>query len=319
MSPVGPPMFHPRGIGPRGMRPGLRPQYGPRGSGGGPPFDSRGEGEAPFYRTPFDDNRGGPPSSGHMRPPQYGGSAGGGPPMTDGPWRNQENGPPGVWMNMEGNNGIELDELGRENQMNQRDIAKGHGNKHQDRDKDNRNSRNRKSRWGNASPSPSDHNTDVTASEQDCEDDRKPTSENDVDVNQTFRNDDNPDAKLNSDEIPPVEASQQVLSESPQEFVEETDNASANKNVDNSDEINPVSLANNTENLPSEQFETKSDKVEVNEFVKCKDFCRQESDIQPEVPATIENEAPTAMEVDQVESSSHASEQVVTENTDEML
>lgn len=77
-------MFHPRGMGPRGMRPGMRPPFGPRG----PQFDAREK--EPFFRPPFDDVH--RPPGPLLRPP-FGPMGPKGP--HDGPWRNPENGP---WM-----------------------------------------------------------------------------------------------------------------------------------------------------------------------------------------------------------------------------
>ncbi|XP_046471550.1 SR-related and CTD-associated factor 4 isoform X1 [Neodiprion pinetum] len=141
----GPPMFHPRGMGPRGMRPGMRPPFGPRG----PPFDPR-EADS-FFRPPFDDPRG--PPGPHIRPPFAAlGPPAGGP---DGPWRNQENGPPGSWPLDEVENGVEhggdVGDL-EENHTSHRDNE-GRA-KSQDRESRNRS---RKSRWGNVSPPPADH------------------------------------------------------------------------------------------------------------------------------------------------------------------
>lgn len=124
-------MFHPRGLGPRPLRPGMRP-FGPRG----PPFDPR-EPDA-FFRPPFDDIR--PhvrPPFGPMGPPSII------PPESAVPWRNQEL-PPGSWSS-ESENHTQRDGL--------RD-KKG-GNKHpnnQNIERENRN-RGRKSRWTNVSPS----------------------------------------------------------------------------------------------------------------------------------------------------------------------
>ena len=169
-------MFHPRGMGPRGgMRPGMRPPFGPRG-----PFDSR-EGDA-FFRLPFDDNRGPP---GNMMRPPFGPP---GPPMSSNEpiWRNQENGPPpGTWSPNESGNGHESDDqnqrdnhLTRDNQKNSQknqesknDRSERDRDRDRDRDRENRN-RNRKSRWANASPPPADH-IDVLMSENDVEEDSK--------------------------------------------------------------------------------------------------------------------------------------------------
>lgn len=138
---TGPLMFHPRGMGPRGMRPGMRPPFAPRG----PPFDPR-EADS-FFRPPFDEMRGRPGP--HIRPP-FGPM---GPPSMhgpDGPWRNQEGGgglPPATWS------GQDPDGHGqRENHLPPRDKQKLLA-KHQDYKNisENRN-RNRKSRWGNVSP-----------------------------------------------------------------------------------------------------------------------------------------------------------------------
>ncbi|KMQ93469.1 rna-binding protein 16 [Lasius niger] len=133
-------MFHPRGMGPRGMRPGMRPPFAPRG----PPFDPR-EADS-FFRPPFDDMRGRPGP--HIRPP-FGPM---GPPamhVPDGPWRNQEGGgggPPASWS------GQEPDGHGQRENHLPRDKQKLLA-KHQDYKNisENRN-RNRKSRWGNVSP-----------------------------------------------------------------------------------------------------------------------------------------------------------------------
>lgn len=133
-------MFHLRGMGPRGMRPGMRPPFAPRG----PPFDPR-EADS-FFRPPFDDMRGRPGP--HIRPP-FGPM---GPPAMhgpDGPWRNQEGGgpPPASWS------GQESDGHGQRENHLPRDKQKLV--KHQDyknmSERENRN-RNRKSRWGNVSP-----------------------------------------------------------------------------------------------------------------------------------------------------------------------
>ncbi|XP_011263700.1 protein SCAF8 [Camponotus floridanus] len=137
----GPLMFHPRGMGPRSMRPGMRPPFAPRG----PPFDPR-EADS-FFRPPFDEMRGRPGP--HIRPP-FGPI---GPPVMHGPdglWRNQESGggpPPASWS------GQDPDGHGqRENHLPSRDKQKLLA-KHQDYKNisENRN-RNRKSRWGNISP-----------------------------------------------------------------------------------------------------------------------------------------------------------------------
>jgi len=137
---VGPLMFHLRGMGPRGMRPGMRPPFAPRG----PPFDPR-ETDS-FFRPPFDDMRGRPGP--HIRPP-FGPM---GPPAMhgpDGPWRNQEGGGPlpTSWS------GQEPDGHGQRENHLPRDKQKLV--KHQDyknmSERENRN-RNRKSRWGNVSP-----------------------------------------------------------------------------------------------------------------------------------------------------------------------
>lgn len=127
-------MFHPRGMGPRPLRPGMRP-FGPRG----PPFDPR-EPDA-FFRPPFDDIR--PhvrPPFGPMGPPSII------PPESAAPWRNQEL-PPGSWSAESENH-------------SQRDNArdKKGGNKHPSNqivERENRN-RGRKSRWTNVSPSADD-------------------------------------------------------------------------------------------------------------------------------------------------------------------
>ena len=122
-------MFHPRGLGPRPLRPGMRP-FGPRG----PPFDTR-EPDA-FFRPPFDDIR--PhvrPPFGPMGPPSII------PPESATPWRNQEL-PPGSWSS---------DSENHSQRDNLRD-KKG-GNKHPNNvERENRN-RGRKSRWTNISPS----------------------------------------------------------------------------------------------------------------------------------------------------------------------
>lgn len=134
-------MFHlPFGMGPRGMRPGMRPPFAPRG----PPFDPR-EADS-FFRPPFDEMRGRPGP--HIRPP-FGPI---GPPAIhgpDGPWRNQEGSgpPPASWSGQEPDaHGQRENHLSRDKQK----LAK-----HQDfkniSDRENRN-RNRKSRWGNVSP-----------------------------------------------------------------------------------------------------------------------------------------------------------------------
>lgn len=149
-------MFHPRGMGPRGMRPGMRPPFAPRG----PPFDPR-ETE-PFFRPPFEDMRGRPGP--HIRPP-FG-------PMVvpptamhgpDGPWRNQEGGGPlASWSGQESENHSRENHLSRDKQK----LAK-----HQDykniSERENRN-RNRKSRWGNVSPSLTD-DVDETLPQEEAE------------------------------------------------------------------------------------------------------------------------------------------------------
>lgn len=139
---VGPLMFHLRGMGPRGMRPGMRPPFAPRG----PPFDPR-ESDS-FFRPPFDEMRGRPGP--HIRPP-FGPM---GPPAMhgpDGPWRNQEGGGPASWSGQEPDgHGQRENHLPREKQKL---------TKHQDyknmSERENRN-RNRKSRWGNISPQMTD-------------------------------------------------------------------------------------------------------------------------------------------------------------------
>lgn len=133
----GPMLFHPtRGMGPRGMRAGMRPPFPPRGQ----LFDPR-EPDA-FFRPPFDEMRGRP---GYIRPPF-------GPPgmhAPDGPWRNQEGSGPSSssW------GGQEHDNYGQWDNHPARDKQKFA--KHQDYknmpERENRN-RNRKSRWGNVSP-----------------------------------------------------------------------------------------------------------------------------------------------------------------------
>lgn len=127
---IGPLMFHPRGLGPRPLRPGMRP-FGPRG----PPFDPR-EPDA-FFRPPFDDIR--PhvrPPFGPMGPPSII------PPESAAPWRNQELPPSGSWPS---------DSENHSQRDNLRD-KKG-GNKHPNNmERENRN-RGRKSRWTNVSPS----------------------------------------------------------------------------------------------------------------------------------------------------------------------
>lgn len=122
---AGPPLFHPRGMGPRGMRPNMRTPFGPGGANGGPrggpPFDPRDGPDMPFFRPDiFEDGRG--PIGG--LPPQLGGRPGfnmggpegrlGGPPGSqgsllgnapgDGPWRN-EGGPPGLMPPQPGREG----------------------------------------------------------------------------------------------------------------------------------------------------------------------------------------------------------------------
>lgn len=151
---LGPLMFHPRGMGPRGMRPGMRPPFAPRG----PPFDPR-EADS-FFRPSFDEMRGRPGP--HIRPP-FGPM---GPPAIhgpDGPWRNQEGGgpPPASWS------GQESDGHGqRENHLS-RDKQKV--TKHQDykniSERENRN-RNRKSRWGNVSPPLTDDVDEILPTEE---------------------------------------------------------------------------------------------------------------------------------------------------------
>lgn len=122
-------MFHPRGLGPRPLRPGMRP-FGPRG----PPFDPR-ESDA-FFRPPFDDIR--PhvrPPFGPMGPPSII------PPESAVPWRNQEL-PPGSWSS-DSENLLQRDNL--------RD-KKGNNKHSNNMERENRN-RGRKSRWANVSPS----------------------------------------------------------------------------------------------------------------------------------------------------------------------
>lgn len=130
-------MFHLRGMGPRGMRPGMRPPFAPRG----PPFDPR-EADS-FFRPPFDEMRGRPGP--HIRPP-FGPM---GPPAIhgpDGPWRNQEGGP-ASWSGQEPDgHGQRENHLPRDKQK----LAKHQDYKNMS-ERENRN-RNRKSRWGNVSP-----------------------------------------------------------------------------------------------------------------------------------------------------------------------
>lgn len=127
-------------MGPRGMRPGMRPPFAPRG----PPFDPR-EAES-FFRPPFDEMRGRPGP--HIRPP-FGPL---GPPAIhgpEGPWRNQEgSGPlPASWSGQEPEgHGQRENHLSRDKQK----LAKHPDFKNMS-DRENRN-RNRKSRWGNVSP-----------------------------------------------------------------------------------------------------------------------------------------------------------------------
>jgi hypothetical protein len=101
---LGPPMFHPRGMGPRGMRlPSMRPPFGPGGPvgpRGGPPFDLRDGPDSSFFRSGvYDDNRGGPQNLGRPSMPPYGLSGSHPPPLMgnlpgDGPWRNDSGPPP---------------------------------------------------------------------------------------------------------------------------------------------------------------------------------------------------------------------------------
>lgn len=129
---LGPLMFHPRGLGPRPLRPGMRP-FGPRG----PPFDPR-EPDA-FFRPPFDDIR--PhvrPPFGPMGPPSIL------PPESAAPWRNPEH-PPGSWPS---------DSENHSQRDNTRDKKTGKHPNNQNLERgDSRNNRGRKSRWANVSPS----------------------------------------------------------------------------------------------------------------------------------------------------------------------
>lgn len=244
---TGPPIFH-RGMGPRGMRPGMRPPFGPRG-----PFDPR-EGEA-FFRGPFDDNRG-PPSS-HLRPPPFGGPPG--PPLPD-PWRNPDAVPPPlppVWASMEGNNGHEPDEHTRENHVNQRDN-KGHmsRDKHQDRDRDSRNSRNRKSRWGNASPLPQEQ-PEASRSEQESGENKKMFEESRTADNDNSKGaDEHPDEstiKDSSTELQPPKADVDIGHENP--------------------EMNHVLTISDPNNFDIQSFE-KHDAPESHEFDQPQDIDR---------------------------------------------
>lgn len=140
-------MFHPRGMGPRGMRPGMRPMFGPRGMGG--QFDPR-ESEA-FYRAQFDEARGPP---GHLRLPF--GPRMAAPPLMSGSSRDeawsqrkqlQENGPPGVWDTPPGGPEEKLKSSSDRN-------------------------RNRKSRWGNASPNSKEENWDAEEKEEEQKEDK---------------------------------------------------------------------------------------------------------------------------------------------------
>lgn len=135
---AGPPLFHPRGMGPRGMRPNMRTPFGPGGPNGpggprgGPPFEPRDGPDMPFFRPDiFDEGRG--PIGGV--PPPIGGRPGlfgvgpegrmGGPPGSllgnvpgpgEGPWRN-DGGPPMPMVGREGPHGPEEDSLqGKEKQ-----------------------------------------------------------------------------------------------------------------------------------------------------------------------------------------------------------
>lgn len=148
-------MFHPRGMGPRGMRPGMRPPFAPRG----PPFDPR-EADS-FFRPPFDDMRGRPGP--HLRPP-FGPM---GPPtmlVPDGPWRNQEGGGPSAsWSGQEG--GPDVVHGQRENHLPKQKITKQHQDFKNMSERENRN-RNRKSRWGNVSPPLTDADVDEIPSEE---------------------------------------------------------------------------------------------------------------------------------------------------------
>lgn len=142
-------MFHPRGMGPRGMRPGMRPPFAPRG----PPFDPR-EADS-FFRPPFDDMRGRPGP--HLRPP-FGPM---GPPAMhgpDGPWRSQEGGGmPASWPGQEGGpDGQRENHLPRDKQK----LTKQHQDYKGMSERENRN-RNRKSRWGNVSPPLTDADADA--------------------------------------------------------------------------------------------------------------------------------------------------------------
>lgn len=130
---LGPLMFHPRGLGPRPLRPGMRP-FGPRG----PPFDPR-EPDA-FFRPPFDDIR--PhvrPPFGPMGPPSII------PPESAAPWRNQEH-PSGTWP---------ADSENQPQRDSSRDKKGGKHPNNQGMDRESRN-RGRKSRWTNVSPSGED-------------------------------------------------------------------------------------------------------------------------------------------------------------------
>lgn len=146
-------MFHPRGMGPRGMRPGMRPPFAPRG----PPFDPR-EADS-FFRPPFDDMRGRPGP--HLRPP-FGPMGPPGMHGPDGPWRSQEaGGPPTSWSGQDsgpdGGHGQRENHLPRDKQK----LAKQHQDYKNISERENRN-RNRKSRWGNVSPPMTDTDMDET-------------------------------------------------------------------------------------------------------------------------------------------------------------
>lgn len=151
-------MFHPRGMGPRGMRPGMRPPFAPRG----PSFDPR-EPDS-FFRPPFDDMRGRP----HLRPP-FGPM---GPPAMlgpDGPWRNQEGvGPSTSWSGQEG--GPDVVHGQRENHLprDKQKLTKQHQDYKNMSERENRN-RNRKSRWGNVSPPLTDTDVDEILPSEEAE------------------------------------------------------------------------------------------------------------------------------------------------------
>lgn len=203
-------MFHPRGMGPRGMRPGMRPPFGPRGPPGppGPQFDAREK--EPFFRPPFDDVH--RPPGPLLRPP-FGPM---GPKGHDGPWRNPENGP---WMEP----GADHEELNlRENHHPKPKFPEHKAGPPPPpppppADRENRN-RNRKSRWGNASPSMNDDSGDNERPEGEKKPRRRSSDHFDGEHNSSkfnqSLNDDRPpgtenesfdDSKLNIPEPPPIQ------------------------------------------------------------------------------------------------------------------